>query len=344
LANSATETAFPDRVRAHLAELRAARSWAELEERLAEHGLHLERKGQGLVITDGEHQVKASRVARELSLRQLEARFGVAYPGREPSAQTLPDHALSPAVERVREALNEHEQATALTAERNRVEHDLAAARDRRQRLDTARERVDGGSERFDAALARVYRDPVAARASFARTRAELGVERASVLLEAEPERYGALRSVERPRAFGLVVTHDDAPARAAAPGAAFLARELAEAKQGLGALVREHRQRAGPGPKLPGSHREPLAEVVRAHAAAAVTHAQDRLRQLQQEITHGPSVAELERTVRRLVRQLEPPELAQLRRLLTTPQAAIAFSARKAAKEILLGRAEHER
>ena len=60
------ETAFPDRVRAHLPELRAARSWTELEDRLAAHGLRLERKGQGLVITDGTHQVKASRVARPL--------------------------------------------------------------------------------------------------------------------------------------------------------------------------------------------------------------------------------------------------------------------------------------
>ena len=33
------------------------------------HRLRLERKGQGLVIADGEHQVKASRVARDLSLR-----------------------------------------------------------------------------------------------------------------------------------------------------------------------------------------------------------------------------------------------------------------------------------
>src|SRR5260370_35072114 len=77
------EPAFPDRVRAHLPELRAAQSWAELEERLADHGLRLERKGQGLIITDGEHQVKASRVARDLSLHRLEARFGGPFPGRK---------------------------------------------------------------------------------------------------------------------------------------------------------------------------------------------------------------------------------------------------------------------
>src|SRR5919108_2428003 len=77
------EPAFPDRVRSHLPELRAARSWAELEERLSAHGLRLERKGQGLVVTDGERQVKASRVARDLSLRRLEARFGAPSPPNE---------------------------------------------------------------------------------------------------------------------------------------------------------------------------------------------------------------------------------------------------------------------
>src|SRR5207302_4797407 len=50
------DPAFPNRVRAHLAEIRAARSWPELDEALAAHGLRLERKGQGLVITDGKGQ------------------------------------------------------------------------------------------------------------------------------------------------------------------------------------------------------------------------------------------------------------------------------------------------
>src|SRR5437879_13731077 len=91
------DPAFPDRIRVHLPELRAARSWEELEGTLARHGLRLERKGQGLVITDGKQQVKASRAARDLSLRRLEARFGIPYPEREPSAQA--SESLSPAVE-----------------------------------------------------------------------------------------------------------------------------------------------------------------------------------------------------------------------------------------------------
>src|SRR3989442_7554568 len=52
-------------------------------------------------------------------------------------------------------------------------------------------------SQRFDAALARVYRDPAAARARFTRTGVEIGTERAIALLGAEPERFGALKRSE---------------------------------------------------------------------------------------------------------------------------------------------------
>jgi len=53
-----------------------ARSWNELHERLAEKGLYLERKGQGLVVTDDHRHVKASSVDRAASLRALEQRLG----------------------------------------------------------------------------------------------------------------------------------------------------------------------------------------------------------------------------------------------------------------------------
>ena len=335
------EPALPDRVRAHLPELRAARSWAELEEQLAAHSLQLERKGQGLVITDGTHQVKASRVARDLSLRRLEERFGAPFPGREQEQATR--EPPSPAVEQVRGALGEHERVAALRTERTRAEQDLTAARDGLQRLDGAIERVQHASQRFDAALVRVYQEPVAARASFARSRAQLGAERAVAGLQAEPERLGALKTVERPRAFGLVVTHDDAPARSAAPGAAFRARELAEAEHALGALVRAHVHRAGIQPEVTGTNAEASAEVVRAQAADVVTRAADRVRRLEHEMRHAPSLRLLERSIGRVVDDLLPREILQLRRMLSAPQAAIAFKAREAVKDIVLGREERE-
>jgi hypothetical protein len=58
-----------------------AGSWTEVHERLAEEGLYLQRKGQGLVVGDDHHHVKASSVERSASLRALEARLG---PYQEP--------------------------------------------------------------------------------------------------------------------------------------------------------------------------------------------------------------------------------------------------------------------
>ena len=339
------DPAFPDRVRAHLPELRAARSWEELEAALARHGLRLKRKGQGLVITNGKQQVKASRAARDLSLRRLEERFGVAHPEREPPTQAVEqaDKAPSPAVEQVRSALAEHERLAALRKERSGAEQELAGAREQLQRLDRATERVRHASQRFDAALARVYRDPAAARARFARTGAEIGTERAIALLGTEPERFGPLKTVERRRALGLGVAHDDRQARLAAPSAAMRARELAEAEHVLVALVRQQVERAGSQSEGTESKTEVSAEAARVEAASVVSRATDRLRRLQQELKHAPSLSLLQRSIGRAVDRLMPREIAQLRRVLTAPQAAIAFKAREAVKDILLGREEDE-
>lgn len=73
---------FVERVRAVMPVLRQATSWQAWEATLAEHGLHATPRGQGLVITDGLHHLKASRVARDCSKAALERRFGVLYQDR----------------------------------------------------------------------------------------------------------------------------------------------------------------------------------------------------------------------------------------------------------------------
>ncbi len=208
------EPALPDRVRAHLPELRAAKSWSELEERLAAHGLRLERKGQGLVITDGTHQVKASRVARDLSLRRLEERFRAPYPGREEeqARREPPSHDVA----QLQGALAEYERVAALEQERDRATNDLHATQAQRYELDRAVQAVQAAEEAFDRALATVYRDPSAAREQLRKTLVQVGPERAAQRLEAEPERFGALRTVDEARALGLLVRRDPTRARRA--------------------------------------------------------------------------------------------------------------------------------
>jgi hypothetical protein len=67
-------------------------------------------------------------------------------------------------------------------------------------------------------------------------------------------------------------------------------------------------------------------------------------MRRLQHEVKHAPSLGLLERSIGRVVDRMLPREIAQLRRVLTSPQAAIAFRAREAVKDLVLGRAEAER
>lgn len=52
-----------------------AESWADLEGRLREHGIWVEAKGRGGVVTDGEETAKLSDVGREYSRYKLEERF-----------------------------------------------------------------------------------------------------------------------------------------------------------------------------------------------------------------------------------------------------------------------------
>jgi relaxase-like protein/DNA relaxase TraI-like protein len=60
-----------------------AASWTDLERRLARHGLRLESKQAGLIITDGVEVVRASDIGPAFSRQKLEQRFGVMYGDHE---------------------------------------------------------------------------------------------------------------------------------------------------------------------------------------------------------------------------------------------------------------------
>ena len=59
-----------------LAAVAKSQSWDELGQRLADIGLRLERKGQGLVINGPDGEIKLSEVQRGLSTASLAKTFG----------------------------------------------------------------------------------------------------------------------------------------------------------------------------------------------------------------------------------------------------------------------------
>ena len=113
-----------------------AKSWNELHEKLAEQGLYLERKGQGLVVTDDLAHVKASSVDRSASLRALEARLG-------------PYEERTPQLAEVDRALRAGPRQSELAAE-------LAPVRHLRQEVGLASAARDGAARRLESAGAAV--------------------------------------------------------------------------------------------------------------------------------------------------------------------------------------------
>ena len=325
------EPAFPDRVRAYLPELRAARSWAELEQTLDDHGLRLERKGQGLVMTDGERQVKASRVARDLSLARLEQKFGVPCPGRE--KERALQEPISADVAQLREALPEYERITTLEHDRQRATDDLAALRQQLYDLNSALEALPPAEKDFDRLLATVYRNPVTAHASFRAAAASVGAERAVEWLKSEPDRFGELITVERRTRTRLFIVDDPAQARAKARTGAHYGRTLIEAKRRAASLAAQHGQ---------GGRETAVrlaAERARTKTDERISEMQARIDRLMRELRQAPSLRLLRESISRVIERLEPSEIAQLRLLVTAPQAALAFQAREAFRDIALGR-----
>ena len=63
--------------------MRAAGSWREINEALAQKGMRLERKGSGAILWVGDQPVKASSAGRDCSMSALEKRLGEFQPARD---------------------------------------------------------------------------------------------------------------------------------------------------------------------------------------------------------------------------------------------------------------------
>ncbi len=137
------------------------------------------------------------------------------------------------------------------------------------------------------------------------------------------------------PRAFGLHVTRDETPARLEARRAASHARALAEAEHRAVALAEKQ------APDRRDARVMAWVEHARAHVGERIGETAARLEQLKQEVRQAPGRDMLQQSIGRVVARLEPREIAQLRALVTTPQAAMAFQARAVLKDLLLGREE---
>jgi Relaxase/Mobilisation nuclease domain len=200
------DKSFIERVCVHLPEIRSAQTWDDLRDRLAAHDLRLDRRANGLVITDGPATVPASSVAADLSLARLEARLGPHPRDQERATARTREH--------LEKTFDYHRERDAIISHLHRIE----CAVDRALRSATGLVR----------ALAAVPTDPTSAKHAFDRAAADHGIETAAATLRDRPQSFGQLAVTTRARFLGLWRVTDDHTARVAATKLAPMARDSA--------------------------------------------------------------------------------------------------------------------
>ncbi|MDX1997776.1 MAG: relaxase/mobilization nuclease domain-containing protein [Thermoanaerobaculia bacterium] len=211
------EAAFIEKIRRETGHhFRDAESWADLSARLHGYGLQLESRGRGLVVTDGERMVKASRIARATSRGALEKRLG-------PFADWARD------VAQLREHIDREATRQRAGDDWQRVVKIASDAEGLAERFRDTVKRFEQSGERLKAQLAQVYH-PADLPAALARLKneAKKDPEAAAQKLRERPQEFGRLRGQE----WGPIATPDRHRAHQALPRAAEELRRFEQLRQ----------------------------------------------------------------------------------------------------------------
>ena len=149
--------------------IRAAGSWREIHEALAEKGMRLERKGSGAILWIGDQPVKASSAGRDCSMSALQKRLGEFQPARD-AARVMtrtrgpePIMPSAPGWRQYTDARRQHylerSRGRERQMEQQRKDRERMAARHRQERADIFR-----GSWKGRGALLNATRNLLAAR------------------------------------------------------------------------------------------------------------------------------------------------------------------------------------
>lgn len=138
------------------------------------------------------------------------------------------------------EALENHERVINVTREQYHAQIDSSTAHTRLSHIDAEAERARVAVASFDRVLASVYRDPERAHREYFAMVEKNGVRTASHEMHQRPERFGALVTVDRMRAFGLVRDDDASQARALALVAAAKGRDAIATLRDFGKVAAE--------------------------------------------------------------------------------------------------------
>ena len=189
---------------------RESQSWGELSQRIAEHGVRLQKKGRGLVVTDGTRQVKASRIDRGGSIHKLEARFAVSFNDWHSRVEAVREAVASyEKMEEKRDELQleraragqQLEEVRELGRPLEKLTHEEQLVRGRLQRQLSRIYRAGGGKQRLDGLLRLAelhgYRRVADELRHNPETFGKL-TGRVSLMGQPDPERRETLRAVTR--------------------------------------------------------------------------------------------------------------------------------------------------
>src|SRR5216684_2865034 len=219
--------------------------------------------------------------------------------------------------------VRKYERVVELSSELYQAQMDGSAARARASQLELAAKRTDTTRTRCERALASVYRDPDGAQRGFQAFAEAHTTADAARAMRNRPEQFGALVAVERSRAFGLLHTLDESPARAAARSAAVAAGEAFEAARVWRSAVQLE------------------AGGVRQTFERELEGATARARAIRAELGTLPRRRELERHLGAALGRLLPHEVNALRVSITAPQRTLLARIRGVARDIAFGRDE---
>lgn len=141
---------------------REAGSWADLTDRLGDHGLQLQAKGQGLIVTDGAGFAKLSQMGKDIRLSGLEKAFGQTWKQHQVQREAgwRASRALQ-ADERVR--LHRH-QVNDLKLRGEQLRDSNRKSRQAEWRFTKAQETRRYHEQKLNELLHRTYRNPKQAR------------------------------------------------------------------------------------------------------------------------------------------------------------------------------------
>jgi len=205
----------------------------------------------------------------------------------------------------VRSTIDALEKRIALEAVRDTAGEELDRARARLAPLEAERAAAHSASETFDGALAKVYRDPAAARNTFEAKAQEHGEGPAAAELRSHPERFGELRGTQ----IGPVRSEER--------------KQALQVASDLERLGTDH---------LRGVRQSSVTNEPYHTLKATVADLDAHVKRVDVELARGPGSATLRSKLDHQLQALRPEQRATLRRSLPGPQRYLVAGAIAAA------------